>query len=58
VYRFIKGGTENYKNIAPTVGVEFSSKMVTLTGDKRIKVQIWDTGNNEFIQLDRNSIEP
>lgn len=44
VYRFIKSGTENNKNIAPTVGVEFSSKMVTLSGDRRIKVQIWDTG--------------
>lgn len=44
VYRFIKNGSEHYKNMAPTVGVEFSSKMVTLSGDKRIKVQIWDTG--------------
>ena len=44
VYKFIKSGSENNKNIAPTVGVEFSSKMVTLSGDRRIKVQIWDTG--------------
>lgn len=57
VYRFIKGGTENYKNIAPTVGVEFSSKMVTLTGDKCIKVQIWDTGTPLFMQPGKNNTE-
>lgn len=58
VYRFIKSGTEHYKNMAPTVGVEFSSKMVTLADDKRIKVQIWDTGTPFVIQLGRSSTGP
>ena len=44
VYRFVKTNNDNTKNIAPTVGVEFSSKMVRLADGKRIKAQIWDTG--------------
>jgi GTPase SAR1 family protein len=44
VYKFIKNvNDKNDKNIAPTVGVEFSSKLVRLNG-KNIKAQIWDTG--------------
>lgn len=58
VYRFIKNGTEHSKNMAPTVGVEFSSKMVTLTGDRRIKVQIWDTGTPFPMQPDSSNTEP
>jgi GTPase SAR1 family protein len=58
VYKFIKNGNENTKNIAPTVGVEFSSKMVRLNDGKRIKAQIWDTGSSTITQLDRNNIDP
>jgi GTPase SAR1 family protein len=58
VYRFVKSGTDQTKNIAPTVGVEFSSKMVRLQDGRRIKAQIWDTGNTYSTQPDRNSIAP
>ena len=57
VYKFMKGVTETSKNIAPTVGVEFSSKMVRLSDGKKIKAQIWDTGIHECMQLDRNNID-
>lgn len=55
VYRFVKSGSDQTKNIAPTVGVEFSSKMVRLQDGRRIKAQIWDTGMNFMRQLGRNS---
>jgi hypothetical protein len=58
VYRFVKTGSENNKNIAPTVGVEFSSKMVRLQDGKRIKAQIWDTGKPFPTKPDKNSIDP
>lgn len=57
VSRFVKTNNENMKNIAPTVGVEFSSKMVKLADGKRIKAQIWDTGTHIVRQLDRSSID-
>jgi hypothetical protein len=56
VYRFVKSGTDQTKNIAPTVGVEFSSKMVRLQDGRRIKAQIWDTGTPSPIQPAKNSI--
>ena len=56
VYRFVKSGTDQTKNIAPTVGVEFSSKMVRLQDGRRIKAQIWDTGTPPPIQPARSSI--
>lgn len=34
------------ENIMPTVGVDFSSKMIKI-GDKKIKLQIWDTAGHE-----------
>lgn len=58
VYRFVKSGTDQTKNIAPTVGVEFSSKMVRLQDGRRIKAQIWDTGTSPRTQPDRNSTAP
>lgn len=39
-------------NIAPTIGVEFSTRIVDLQNRKRIKTQIWDTGTlTIFIDL-------
>ena len=37
------------KNIAPTIGVEFASKLKKLSDGKIIKCQIWDTGNSYLI---------
>lgn len=37
------------KNIAPTIGVEFASKLKKLSDGKIIKCQIWDTGTLVFI---------
>lgn len=34
------------KNIAPTIGVEFASKLKRLSDGKIIKCQIWDTGKD------------
>ena len=34
------------KNIAPTIGVEFASKLKKLSDGKIIKCQIWDTGTD------------
>lgn len=58
VYRFVKTGSENSKNIAPTVGVEFSSKMVRLQDGRRIKAQIWDTGTPPPIQPAKSNTVP
>jgi GTPase SAR1 family protein len=45
VYKIVKSNNDmNNKNVGPTVGVEFSSKMVRLSDGKKIKAQIWDTG--------------
>lgn len=43
VHRFVKGNGQDTKNIAPTIGVEFATKIVTLSDQRRIKTQIWDT---------------
>lgn len=43
VHRFVKGTQEDTKNISPTIGVEFATRIVTLSDQKRIKTQIWDT---------------
>lgn len=32
------------KKTAPTIGVEFETKFITLSDGSRIKAQIWDTG--------------
>lgn len=32
------------KNVVPTIGVEFATKVVTLKNGEKIKAQIWDTG--------------
>lgn len=37
------------KNIAPTIGVEFASKLKKLSDGKIIKCQIWDTGTFLFL---------
>lgn len=45
VYKIVKANSEiNNKNMGPTVGVEFHSKMMKLSDGKKIKAQIWDTG--------------
>jgi len=36
------------KNIAPTIGVEFASKLKKLSDGKIIKCQIWDTGTSNI----------
>lgn len=33
------------KNPAPTIGVEFGTKIVQLKDGTKVKAQIWDTGN-------------
>jgi len=33
----------NIKIIGPTLGVEYSTKLIILSDNKRIKIQIWDT---------------
>lgn len=36
-------------NIAPTIGVEFSTRIVELESNKKkIKTQIWDTGTHKL----------
>ena len=45
VHKFIKGAEQNASNISPTIGVEFATKLVRLKDGKKIKAQIWDTGN-------------
>ena len=40
--RYIKGNIP--KNIVPTIGVEFATKIVPLKNGDKIKAQIWDTG--------------
>ena len=42
-YRYLKGMLP--KNPAPTIGVEFATKNVSLKNGQIIKAQIWDTGN-------------
>jgi GTPase SAR1 family protein len=39
---FIKGITP--KKTAPTIGVEFETKLISLPDGSRVKAQIWDTG--------------
>jgi len=39
--RYIKGNLP--KNPAPTIGVEFATRTITLKDGSRIKAQIWDT---------------
>lgn len=45
---FFKGFTYEYQtfNIAPTLGVDFDSKIIIIN-DKKIKVHIWDTAGME-----------
>ena len=43
VHRFVKGSHQEIKNISPTIGVEFATRIVTLSDQRRIKTQIWDT---------------
>jgi GTPase SAR1 family protein len=49
VQRFSRTGPSEGKNIAPTIGVEFSTRIVELENHKRIKTQIWDTGTSDLI---------
>lgn len=35
------------KNSAPTIGVEFATKNVTLRNGRTVKAQIWDTAGQE-----------
>ena len=35
------------KRQAPTIGVEFATKRVTLRNDVKVKAQIWDTAGHE-----------
>ena len=44
VHRFVKPASDDCKNIPPTIGVEFGTRIVTLSDSRRIKTQIWDTG--------------
>jgi len=47
VQKFSKNDGKNLpNNIAPTIGVEFSTRIVELENKKRIKTQIWDTGTH------------
>eukprot|EP01017_Pseudomicrothorax_dubius_P019802 TRINITY_DN2182_c0_g1_i9.p1 TRINITY_DN2182_c0_g1~~TRINITY_DN2182_c0_g1_i9.p1 ORF type:complete len:190 (-),score=34.23 TRINITY_DN2182_c0_g1_i9:295-864(-) len=43
--RYTQG--EHRKDIIPTIGVEFATKMVTLKNGGRVKAQIWDTAGQE-----------
>lgn len=54
VHRFVKT-YQDIKNISPTIGVEFGTRIVTLSDQKRIKTQIWDTGIYVISQLDSSS---
>lgn len=40
--RYIKGQLP--KHNVPTIGVEFATKVVTLSNGANVKAQIWDTG--------------
>ncbi|CAD8090388.1 unnamed protein product [Paramecium sonneborni] len=44
LYHYLNG--KQPKNVAQTVGVEFSSKMISIKG-KSIKLQLWDTAGQE-----------
>lgn len=56
VHRFVKA-SQDTKNISPTIGVEFGTRMITLSDHKKIKTQIWDTGKMVTIKLGRNNID-
>lgn len=45
VHRFVKNNNEDTKNIPPTIGVEFGTRIVQTSDSRKIKTQIWDTGN-------------
>ena len=42
IFSYVKGMIP--KNIVPTIGVEFATKIVPLKNGDKIKAQIWDTG--------------
>lgn len=48
VSKVVKNHDSNQKNIAPTIGVQFASKLKKLSDGKIIKCQIWDTGKIYF----------
>lgn len=49
VQRFSKTSPVDQKSntIAPTIGVEFSTRIVELENHRKIKAQIWDTAGQE-----------
>ena len=49
VHRFVKNNNEDTKNIPPTIGVEFGTRIVQTSDSRKIKTQIWDTGKYSVI---------
>ena len=46
---------DNFKNLRPTIGVDFNAKYITSPYGKNIKVHFWDTsGDKKFINITRS----
>jgi len=44
----------NLNNSLPTIGVDFNSKIVEVSNNKKVKIQLWDTsGNKNFRSIAR-----